>query len=128
MKALKTVLISFALVGFFLLEACGEKKDVKPTIEDTKLVGILTDVRVLEGYYSVRYERVDSSKGKVAAYYNEVFAKHGVTKEQFESTMTYFASHPKEMQIIEEKVADSLSALVAEDRKKHFESSAAPKP
>lgn len=108
------------MIFFAALVACGEKSELKPAIDSEKFVGVLTDVRILEGYYSVRYERVDSSRGKINAYYNEVFARHGITKEQFESTMNYYASHPNEMTAIEEQVADSLSALIAEDRKKHF--------
>jgi hypothetical protein len=110
----------WAVVAFLALSACNQKAEKAAEIPDDKFVALLTDVRILEGYYSVRFERVDSSKGKIAAYYKEAFDKHGVTKQQFENTMTYYASHPKEMMAIEEKVGENLSAMIADDRKKHF--------
>jgi hypothetical protein len=108
------------VVSLFAIVACNHKQELRAEIPDDKFVALLTDVRILEGYYSVRFERVDSSKGKIAAYYKETFDKHGVTKQQFESTMTYYASHPNEMMAIEEKVGENLSAFIADDRKKHF--------
>lgn len=88
----------------------------KPVIDNAHMVRVLTDVRMLEGYYSARYERVDSSGGKMDAWYNELFTKHGITKEQFTQSYAWYNMHPEQLRVIEEKVLDTLNFLLTQQK------------
>lgn len=106
------------LIGYVifavLVTACSTPD--KPTLDENKMVSVLTDVRVLEGYYSARFERVDSSGGKMNAWYNELFTKHGITKDQFTQSYAWYNMHPEQLRVIEERVLDTLNLLLTQNR------------
>jgi hypothetical protein len=42
-------------------------------------------------------------------YYDELFEKEGVTKEQFEATFRYYSARPEQMKLIYEEIVTELS-------------------
>jgi len=51
-----------------------------------------------------------------AVFYGGIFDKHGVTKEQFDSTISYYTRRPDRLNRLYEKVISSLSKLESEIR------------
>lgn len=99
-----------------LLASCGEEKTSPPLdlLSVERFADILRDVRLLEGAYATRYNRVDSSEYKINAYYEKLFLDHGITKEQYMATYSYYMNDPKKMMAIEDMVLNKITALQAE--------------
>jgi len=74
-------------------------------------VVILTEVRLLEGAYSVNYERVDSSDFAIASYYQRLFQEHHITREQYLSSYDYYSRHLDDLLAIETEVATRLEQM-----------------
>jgi len=80
---------------------------------------LLADVQVLESSYTNFYQREDTSRKQMSSYYQQVFDRHGVTKEQFETTIQWYAAHPEEMEKVYGEVSDLLSrrqAIITNER------------
>lgn len=62
---------------------------------------------------SVRRDTTDTygqkNQDSLARYYNEIFAHHNITLEQFRKTMDWYKEHPPQLDTIYGKVLDRLS-------------------
>jgi len=108
---------SFSVVVILLvvvLEACGGRtNDAVPAhiLSENTFTNLLTDVRLLEGAYSIEHQRVDSSTHAVGAYYNLLLERYQLTHEKYLESYTYYASHPELMLRIETKVSEKLDSM-----------------
>jgi hypothetical protein len=68
----------------------------------------LTDLHLLEGTLTTRYELNDREK---AYYYQVLFEKHHVTKAEFDSSIVYYTKNPKVFERIYSKVNKNLDNL-----------------
>ena len=106
----------FITITLLTLASCGEEKTPAPAdlLSVERFADILRDVRLLEGAYATRYNRVDSSEYKISAYYERLFLDHGITKEQYMATYSYYMNDPKKMIAIEDMVLNKVNILLAE--------------
>ncbi len=107
---------SSVLLVFILLLSCSTKKDeVIPegVIHPEKFTAVMIDVQITEG---MRAQGVDIVRQDNSAegLYHEIFEKHGISQESFETSYDYYLERPDEMELIYEQVLDSLSKLDAE--------------
>jgi Domain of unknown function (DUF4296) len=97
------------------LFACKEKTDhkrvVEPTMEKDQFINMLVDMRLLEGAYAIRYQRVDSTKGLMNAYYDQIFNKYGVDRDVFRNNYLAYSSSTVEMVAIEDSVLARLDRI-----------------
>lgn len=97
-----------------------QKKPVPPAdlISKEQFIAILSDIRLLEGAYTTRYARVDTSALKIESYYLKLFQDHGVSPERFNSSYTWYsADQPKMLEIEEavvQRITDMQSGVVAD--------------
>lgn len=108
--------IFFVIIGIFTFVACAgsqKKKRVAP-IEKNKFMDVMVDVRLLEGTYTIRYQRIDSTNGLMNAYYDQVFNKHQVTRKDFEDSYVAYSLDSKQMIEIEDSVLARLQRIVIE--------------
>lgn len=108
--------IYFSIILLILISqsACDHGSSVnvpKAPLTEEKFVEVLEDVRLLEGAYTVRYQRVDSTAGLMDVYYNQVFEKHQVTREEFELSYTSFSLDVPVMERIEDSVIHRLERM-----------------
>jgi Domain of unknown function (DUF4296) len=104
-------LIIIAVLGLFI-SSCGKKTAVQePTIAEDKFVDVLTDVRLLEGYYSIKFQSVDSQAGKLSSYYQHLFDRHGITQQQFEENYRIYFMDFDRMNRIEDSVMAHLDRM-----------------
>lgn len=83
-------------------------------IEQDKLVLILTDVEIAESALR-QNQNVGHEIGETKeAYYNAIFKKHEVSKEQFDSSMVYYRKNFEVMDEIYEEVITQLSLMQSE--------------
>lgn len=80
-------------------------------LEEDKFAEVLQDVRLLEGSYTVRYQRVDSTAGLMDVYYDQVFKKHNVSRDDFELSYTAYSLNVPVMERIEDTVIHRLERL-----------------
>lgn len=103
-------------IPLVVLASCGEEKTPPPAdlMSVERFADILRDVRLLEGAYATRYNRVDSSEYKINAYYEHLFLDHGITKEQYMATYSYYMNDPKKMMAIEDLILNKITTMQAE--------------
>lgn len=108
---------SFLIIASCILfiTGCGEEKGVPPAnlISEDKMIVLLTDIRLLEGAYSLNYRQVDTSEYKIESYYRKVFKDWNVTKEQFKTSYSFYATQENKMPAIENAVIERLSEIQA---------------
>ncbi len=104
------------MITLLTLASCGEEKASPPAdlLSVERFADVLKDVRLLEGAYATRYNRVDSSEYKISAYYERLFLDHGITKEQYMATYSYYMNDPKKIIAIEDIVLNKVNILLAE--------------
>ena len=106
------------LLILLILQSCSESTgEKKPDglISEEKMAEIMVDVRLLEGTYAGDFQRVDSSEFKMDSYYEQLFAKHNITREAFLASSEYYALHPEDLLRIETEVGKKLEVLSAEE-------------
>jgi Domain of unknown function (DUF4296) len=103
------------LLSVLCLQACADTIDQKPQqlLAEEKMADLLVDVRLLEGAYAGDFQRVDTSEYGIGAYYEQLFAKHGITRSVFLESNEYYALHPEALLRIETEVARKLDSLSA---------------
>lgn len=98
------------------MSGCGEKKKSPPSnlIPEDKMISLLTDIRLLEGAYSIQYRQVDTSQYKIESHYNRIFKDNNITKTQFVESYSYYSSQDGKMPHIENEVMERLSQKQAQ--------------
>lgn len=108
-----------ALIPLFivavLFQACAPDEPLRPagTLSQSEFTAVMIDVQLNEGMKSQRKMR-DRQMEVDAKNYMAIFEKHGISKEEFLSTYSFYRENPAQMEIVYEAVLDSLSALEAE--------------
>ncbi len=83
----------------------------KYIIPQNKFVDVLVDIHLAD---AIALEYRPEYSGFVldsAELYGSVFRKHDITKEQFDSTMSYYSSHPSDFQKVYNKVIGKINLL-----------------
>jgi hypothetical protein len=102
-------------IVFLVLASCGGASEEElPPMPEEQFVALLTDIRLLEGTYSVKFR--DVTRDELAAYYIQVFQKHGVTEEEYTHSLMIYHRDPEHMMAMEEEVLRRLSVMLAGDQ------------
>lgn len=104
------------LLTVILLISCGSKKDEishEGFLPEEKMVTILVDMHLLEGYYGSLNRHDDTVVVNTIAGYDSLYARYGLTKEEFKKSLDHYGREPEVMMRIMEKVTDSLNVLEA---------------
>jgi hypothetical protein len=108
-------IIRFVFLMTSVTGGCVDAKD-EPALNKEQMVPLLSDVRILEGLYAARYERMDSVAGTMAALYDSVFKVHNTDKVTFEKAYKWYAVHPDALVEVEEAVLENLNRRIADVR------------
>ena len=106
-------LIIYCFIISLILFSCGNVKR-KYLIPDKVLVPLLVDLHLADGVGAAFRVLPLPENADSLALYTGIFEKHGVTRAQFDSTMTYYTDHPKNLIKIYDKVIENLSRLESE--------------
>ena len=110
--------IAISLIFYtILLSSCGGKTvEEQPDnlIQKEIFTEMIREFQLIEAH--LNQVRVNQSVIRDSAnnYFQEIFEKHGTSYEDFNSTMNYYASQPKELQGIYDIVLESLSEMEVE--------------
>lgn len=64
-------------------------------LSQDKMVDVLLDVHIVEA--AIRTLDSNSKRIEKQEYYNEMFAHHGITKEQFDKSLDWYSHHPSRL-------------------------------
>ena len=103
----------------FLLFACSSKEVSIPddVIKKEKMIGLITDLKILEGAVQKRVIKQKTQQEIVSEQTLAIFKKHGITEEKFNRSFEFYQSEPDLMHGIYEKVLERLSEQQAEAKK-----------
>jgi hypothetical protein len=118
-KNLVAMTCSMALFCFVLLACSNSEK--KYIIPENKLVDVLVDLHLADGM--TEYINVAGFADYTldsASLYTAIFNKHGVTRAEFDSTLSYYSTRTGRFQKIYEKVALKISLMEKETTKEAY--------
>nr|WP_262916659.1 DUF4296 domain-containing protein [Belliella kenyensis] len=91
-------------------------RDSKPQgiLDESKMIAILIDIHLSEGYVSTLPINYDSSRTLYPMFEYDVFVKHKVVDSVFHRSLEYYISKPKLIDKIYESIIDSLNVIEKE--------------
>ncbi|MEQ9263067.1 MAG: DUF4296 domain-containing protein [Owenweeksia sp.] len=106
----KKTFIAIALA--ILTASCSvqEEGDIpKDVFKEDRMITILTDIHLVEGAKLGR--RIMGDTVLVDVYFQKVFEKHNITKEQFEHSFGFYSDRPAQMDKIYDRVIENLNSI-----------------
>ena len=111
--------LGLGLVWFMLLVGCApEAVDREPhPIPPSHILGrevfvnVLTEIQLVEAISDLRTYRNDNERERLSEAYNDVWARTGVSAEQFETSYAWWWDHPAAMKAVLRDVVDSLKRM-----------------
>jgi len=77
-----------------LLISCTDKPLPDGILSREKMIAVLIDIHLAEAAITTQQLYGDAAGQKAADYYDMIFKKHGITKEQFKVSFEYYSQHP----------------------------------
>jgi len=106
---MRHMIVYFLLLG---LMACAAKPStVEAPLGEEEFVAVLTDIRLLEGMYSQNYGGIN--RVQLASWYTQIFKRHGVSRDDFQTSLMAYNLDPDRMLRLEEAVLERLNVLEA---------------
>ena len=102
-------------VVFAALQSCSNKDGARPEIKKDKLVDVLVDIHLADGYLTYTGGRVDRNRDKIEGVYDYVLRKHNITPKQFHNTMIYYSYHIDDYEKLYNKVIEKLTKRETEN-------------
>lgn len=105
----KAKVFLLALLLPSLMWSCSEKKKPAHILEEQKMVNIMIDLHIVDGFMSsLMYN--DSTRIKGKNYYASVYDRHKVTRAEYEKSLKYYSMDPVLLDSMYSKVERILSA------------------
>lgn len=98
-----------------IIGGCNQQEEISNDniIVADKFEEVLLDMSLIEGHVNAVRINQAMVKDSISYFYNEIFNKHNITQDEFESTLDFYASEPILLKEIYEKVLETLSAQEA---------------
>ena len=106
------LLVLMAALAFL---SCSHKDGDRPEIKKNKLVDVLVDIHLTDGYLSYSGSRIDRNRDRIEGAYGYVLRKYDITPKQFGNTMKYYSSHLDDYEQIYNKVIEKLTKMETEN-------------
>lgn len=107
MNFARILLVSSLLVMF---GSCGTAPVPQGVLPEDKMVDLMTDVYLMEGYYADEtMYHFDSMPIQIRESYDELFQKYGITQAEFDSNLMYYFHRPETYTSIQQQVLDRLN-------------------
>ncbi len=105
----------YILITLFIFLSCGSKKQNVPNdiIAEDKIVDVIVEIELTQAIIKLKFLNKDSLVNQTQLF-NEVYAKHNISQEQFNNSLAFYAQEPKKMDTLYAKVITKLSEKQAE--------------
>ncbi len=107
-------LLMLVFISLIVLSSCtffSFKNKCERIIEKDKMVEIMTDIYLLEGYVQVRSRTVPEVRDSADYYYSALFKKHDITKETFDKAFDCYSLDRELMLSLNEEVLNSIRII-----------------
>lgn len=105
----RTVLVLLIATAVGIV-SCNKDKLPEGVLDEKAMVELLTEMHTADAYFKVTTgSEYDTLIGEINYTYNQIFKKHGTTKENFEKSMDYYSKNPKKFRAMYEKVVLNLN-------------------
>ncbi len=103
------------IIPILILISCGHKNKSESTsttiLNKKKMATVLMDVYLAEGNLMSNMQAGINTKVLTNHYYNYIFTKHNITRDQYLKSMHYYSFHLNEMKEVYNDVINRLTAL-----------------
>ncbi|MBN2482041.1 MAG: DUF4296 domain-containing protein [Bacteroidales bacterium] len=107
--------VKYGISVFLMLTVLGCRNPKrKYIIPENKFVDVLVDIHLADAIALHNIPQYSGFALDSANLYESVFSNHGVTRTQFDSTISYYSSRPEEFQQIYNKVTGKLTLFTEE--------------
>ncbi|MBR3568990.1 MAG: DUF4296 domain-containing protein [Salinivirgaceae bacterium] len=103
------------LMAALAIQSCSHKDGNRPEIKKDKLVDVLVDIHLTEGYLSYSGSRIDHNRDRIEGAYGYVLRKYDITPKQFSNTMKYYSNHLGDYEQLYNKVIEKLTKMETEN-------------
>jgi hypothetical protein len=109
-------LLSVSLLIVLLAVSCKQKEADAPAylLSEEKMVDVMVDMHLVETAHNLKLIGPDSTNAEYHSFFSSIFASHGVTKVDFDSSLFYYSTRTTEMNDIYDKVLEELYELESE--------------
>lgn len=111
---MRSLLALFFLFIFFA--GCNSDKVPSGVIPEKKMVGVLTDMHLADGYTSTLDSYRDSIE--IATVYQTLYKRYDTDSAQIHKSLDYYSQHPEVLQKIYKQVNDNLGKIQMAEQKK----------
>ncbi len=109
----------FIAISFLIGCDSAPDNEEKPPLEKRQFTALMIDVQLAEGMKTQKIFVTKKNPGAINMLYEDIFAKHGVTEEEFQKTFRYYRERPELFEVVYEQVLDSLSKLDVEVKQEY---------
>lgn len=110
MKYLRYITLSGLLLSSILLTGCDDSVP-DGVMNEAELTSFLKEAYILEGFYAVETNfRYDSLTPQMVASYDSLLKEHKLTREDFETSISWYTHHPERYERVHKQVIDELDA------------------
>ena len=98
--------IILTILSVLLLACITPKTEI---LSETEFANILKEVHLAEAAFELNKSKgVEAAKKALTNIYSEIYSTHNINKDRFEKTLSYYATHPEELEQIYSKVLNDL--------------------
>ena len=98
-------------IGFTFLISCNDNNKYKPKLDEQQFTNMLIDIHIVDGTLSSKNIYRTGKDYRPSYYYNSVYKKYDLTRNQFDSCVAFYSNDTKNFTILYDKVIDSLNRL-----------------
>jgi hypothetical protein len=110
------LLIFIICCGFTFLISCNEDKKNAPLLNEDQFTNMLIDIHIIDGTLSSQNIYRSGDNYRPSYYYNSIYKKYNITREQFDSCLSYYSFDTEEFTRIYDNLIDSLNHLETQYR------------
>ncbi|PKQ62836.1 hypothetical protein BZG02_11620 [Labilibaculum filiforme] len=105
------VLLFLFCCTFTFFVSCKENKNNKPKLNKDQFINMLIDIHIIDGTLDAQNIYRSGDNFRPSYYYNSIFQKYDITREQFDSCVAFYSNDTKNFTQIYDVIIDSLNRL-----------------
>ncbi|MBN2597022.1 DUF4296 domain-containing protein [Labilibaculum sp.] len=110
------ILFFFICSAFIFLISCKENNKYTPQLNEDQFTKMLIDIHIIDGTLESQNIYRSGDNYRPSHYYNSIFQKYNITREQFDSCVSFYSYDTKRFTQIYDVIIDSLNRLETQYR------------
>jgi hypothetical protein len=108
------------IIALLLSAGCKKKESKVPNgvLGKEQMVKVMLDVNLTEAAFRIHPPFNSKDTIDINVYYEKIFKKYKITKQQFNKSLDYYTKHPDKFGDIYDEVINRLSRIQSEEKSK----------